>query len=187
MNEQPIGDPSTNLPAGSLSTPAGEGAPPPPLSIEAAVPASGDGAHRADLADFGAQPVPKFDKSGSRQAVAFAIAVAGWLVPGLGHALLKMWGRALAVFITVGVLVIIGAGMRGNIFDSSGMDAFDRLGYFADLGTGCFYFLARAIERLGADVSHANGDYGTRFLATAGILNLLSALHAFEAARGHKA
>jgi hypothetical protein len=187
MNEQPIGDPSTNLQAGSLSTPAGEGAAPPPLAIEANAPASGDDAHRPDLAEFSAQPIPKFDKSGSRQAQALAIAVAGWLVPGLGHALLKMWGRALAVFITVGVLVIIGAGMRGNIFDSSGMDAFDRLGYFADLGTGCFYFLARAIERLGADVSHANGDYGTRFLATAGILNLLSALHAFEAARGHKA
>lgn len=170
-----------------MSASAAEGGAPSPLAIEVDVPPSEDAAHRPDLADFGAQPIPKFDKSGSRQAVAFAIAVAGWLVPGLGHALLKMWGRALAVFITVGVLVIIGAGMRGNIFNPSGMDAFDRLGYFADLGTGCFYFLARAIEWLGADVSHANGDYGTRFLATAGILNLLSALHAFEAARGHKA
>ncbi len=33
-----------------------------------------------------------------REALALAIAVAGWLVPGLGHALLKMWGRALACF-----------------------------------------------------------------------------------------
>ena len=121
------------------------------------------------------------------QSKAFAIAVAGWLVRGLGHALLKMWGRAVACFLTVGVLVFLGAGMRGNIFNSSGVDAFDRLGYAADLGTGCFYFFARAMESQGPDVSHANGDYGTRFLATAGILNLLAALHAFEAARGHKA
>jgi uncharacterized protein DUF6677 len=122
-----------------------------------------------------------------RQGVALAIAVAGWVVPGLGHALLRMWGRAAACFVTVAVLVFLGAGMRGNVFTSGGSDAFDTLGYVADLGTGCFYFAARAIESDGADVSHANGDYGTRFLATAGILNLLAALHAFEAARGHKA
>jgi uncharacterized protein DUF6677 len=121
------------------------------------------------------------------QAKAFAIAIAGWVLPGFGHALMKMWGRAIACFLTVGVLVILGAGMRGNIFSSGGADAFDTLGYAADLGTGCFYFVARSIEAQGADVSHANGDYGTRFLATAGILNLLAALHAFEAARGHKA
>jgi len=93
-----------------------------------------------------------------------------------------MWGRAAACFLTVASLVIIGSGMRGNIFSAEGTDAFDRLGYLADLGTGCFYFIARSLEHFGADVSHANGDYGTRFLATAGILNLLAALHAFEAA-----
>jgi hypothetical protein len=123
----------------------------------------------------------------NRETMAFAIAVAGWLVPGLGHALLRMWGRAAACFLTVAVLVVLGAGMRGNVFTSRGGDAFDTLGYAADLGTGCFYFAARSLEAGGADVSHANGDYGTRFLATAGVLNLLAALHAFEAARGHKA
>jgi len=30
------------------------------------------------------------------------------------------------------------------------------------------------------DVSRADGDYGTRFLAAAGVLNLLAALHAYE-------
>jgi hypothetical protein len=121
------------------------------------------------------------------QTRAFIIGVAGWFLPGLGHALLKMWGRALACFLTVGVLVIFGAGMRGNVFNSNGNDAFDSLGYLADLGTGTFYFLAKSLERDGADVSHADGDYGTRFLATAGVLNLLAALHAFEVARGRKA
>lgn len=126
-------------------------------------------------------------KSSSREGVAFAVGVAGWLVPGLGHAFLKMWGRAAACFLTVGILVLAGAGMRGNVFTSGGNDAFDTLGYVADMGTGCFYYLARSFESGGADVSHADGDYGTRFLATAGVLNLLAALHAFEAARGRKA
>jgi hypothetical protein len=122
-----------------------------------------------------------------RETMAFAIGVAGWLVPGLGHALMKMWGRAAACFLTVGLLVILGAGMRGNVFSSRGNDAFDSLGYLADLGAGTFYLAARSLETNGADVSHAGGDYGTRFLATAGVLNLLAALHAYEAARGRKA
>ena len=123
----------------------------------------------------------------SRERIALLIAVAGWLVPGLGHALQKMWGRAVVCFLTVGVLVWVGAGMRGNLFNSRGNDAFDSLGYFADLGTGGFYLVARSLETNGPDVSHADGDYGTRFLATAGVFNLLAALHAYEAARGRKA
>jgi len=132
-----------------------------------------------------APPVSRADPR--REAFALIIAAAGWLVPGLGHALLKMWGRALACFLTVGLLVFFGAGMRGNVFTSNGNDAFDTLGYLADLGAGTFYFVARSMESNGPDVSRADGDYGTRFLAAAGVLNLLAALHAYEAARGRKA
>ena len=134
-----------------------------------------------------ATPVTGGGEGAPSAARAVAVALAGWLLPGLGHALLKMWGRALAIFLTVGFLVYLGAGMRGNVFEPGGEDAFARLGYVADAGTGSFYFVARALEISGSDVSHADGDYGTRFLATAGVLNLLAALHAYEAARGRKA
>jgi hypothetical protein len=133
------------------------------------------------------QPAENNGAAPDAETKAWGVAVSGWLLPGLGHALLNMWGRAAVVFFTVGVLVVVGALMRGNLFSARGSDAFDALGYLADLGTGSFYFLARTLERHGADVSHAGGDYGTRFLATAGVLNLLAALHAFEAARGRKA
>jgi hypothetical protein len=139
-------------------------------------------------ANDGTQSAPSTKEarsSGESRALAFGIA--GWLLPGLGHALQWMWGRALVVFFAVGLLVFAGASMKGNVFTRQGGDAFDTLGFIADLGTGSFYLFARAIETSGADVSHADGDYGTRLLATAGILNLLAALHAFEAARGHKA
>jgi hypothetical protein len=122
-----------------------------------------------------------------RDALALTIAAAAWFLPGLGHALLKMWGRALVCFSTVALLVILGAGMRGNIFSRNGEDAFAKLGYVADLGAGSFYFVAKALEPAGPDVSHANGDYGTRLLATAGVLNMLAALHAYEVARARKA
>jgi hypothetical protein len=138
------------------------------------------------MADETAAPLASPQDS-RREAIAFIVGAAGWLVPGMGHAILKMWGRAAACFVTVGLLVIFGAGMRGNVFSSTGNDAFDRLGYVADLGAGTFYFVARSLETTGADVSPADGDYGTRFLAAAGVLNLLAALHAYEAARGRKA
>jgi hypothetical protein len=137
----------------------------------------------ASQADFATTPVHQQ----GNEALAIAIGVAGWLVPGLGHALQKMRGRALGCFLTVGALVFLGVGMRGNVFSSDGGDAFGMLGYVADLGTGSFYFAARALETQGSDVAHAEGDYGTRFLAAAGVLNLLAALHAYEAARGRKA
>ena len=136
----------------------------------------------------GTQPPPSINamrSPGESRAVAFGLAA--WLLPGLGHAMQKMWGRALVVFFAVGVLVFAGASMKGNVFTRQGTDAFDKLGYIADIGTGSFYLFALAIETKGADVSHAGGDYGTRLLATAGVLNLLAALHAYEAARGHKA
>ena len=132
-------------------------------------------------------PAQPPDPGVRRESLAWAIGIAGWLLPGLGHALQRMWIRAVVVFLAVGLLVVAGATMRGNVFSSNGGDAFDTLGYVADLGTGSFYVAARALERDGADVSHADGDYGTRFLATAGVLNLLAALHAYEAARGRKA
>jgi hypothetical protein len=132
-------------------------------------------------------PAPPEVATSKREILALLVAIAGWIVPGLGHVFLKMWGRAAACFLTVGALVVLGAGMRGNIFTSAGNDAFDSLGYIADLGTGTFYMLATSLEKNGSDVSHAGGDYGTRLLATAGVLNLLAALHAYEVARGRKA
>jgi hypothetical protein len=139
------------------------------------------------MADELTAPEASSPQDSRREAMAYVIGVAGWIVPGLGHALLKMWSRAAMCFLTVGLLVILGAGMRGNLFTSTANDAFDSLGYLADLGTGTFYLVAKSLETNGADVSHAGGDYGTRFLATAGVLNLLAALHAYEAARGRKA
>jgi uncharacterized protein DUF6677 len=124
---------------------------------------------------------------GSVERRAAMIAVASWLVPGLGHALMRMWTRALACLLCVGSLVLCGAGMRGNLFGWETADPFSRLGFVADLGSGVFYWVAKSVENTGPDVSHAEGDYGTRLLAAAGVLNLLAALHAYEAARGRKA
>ena len=110
-------------------------------------------------------------------------AIAGWVVPGLGHLLLRRWSKAAVYFLCVGGLACAGLAMRGGVFGTAAEDLFDRLGFFADLGAGIFYFLAHLIQPAGPDVAHATGDYGTRLFAAAGMLNLLTVLEAYDIGR----
>jgi hypothetical protein len=118
------------------------------------------------------------------QLIGVVAAVAGWIVPGLGHLVLRRWSKAAVYFLCVGGLACAGLAMRGGIFGASAEDLFDRLGFFADLGAGVFYFLAHQIQTAGPDVAHATGDYGTRLFAAAGMLNFLTVLEAYDIGRG---
>ena len=77
------------------------------------------------------------------------VAILAWAVPGLGHLVLGRWRRALAFFVSVGGLALTGYLLRGNVFPQHATDAFGRLGFYADLGTGVFYYLAHFFERPG--------------------------------------
>jgi hypothetical protein len=128
------------------------------------------------------------NKEGPSASLAMGIVagVAGWIVPGLGHLLLRRWAKAGVYFLCVGGLACVGLMMRGGVFMAGALDLFDRLGFFADIGTGIFYFLAHLIQTAGPDVAHASGDYGTRMFATAGMLNLLTVMEAYEIGRGRR-
>lgn len=118
--------------------------------------------------------------------VALLIGIAGWLVPGSGHLLLRQWGRGVGVFVTVGALAGIAMAVRGRLFLLATNDFFDLLGFAADCGAGIFFYLAQKWSNGGADVAHAAGDYGTRFFAAAGVLNVLAAVDAYRIARGQE-
>jgi hypothetical protein len=125
-----------------------------------------------------------FGAAAGRSALALFAAVAAWLVPGLGHLLLGRWGRALVFFAAVGGLVVTGYWLRGNVFPPHSGDSFGTLGFLADAGTGAFYYFSRLFETAGPDVSRAAGDYGTRFIAAAGVVNVLAVLDVIEIATG---
>jgi hypothetical protein len=131
--------------------------------------------------------VVKSERSTGSAALGISAAVAGWAIPGLGHLLLRQWGKALVYFLCIGGLACAGLAMRGGVFGMESADMFDRLGFFADLGTGGFYYLAHLIQSAGPDVAHASGDYGTRMFATAGMLNFLTVLEAYEIGHGRRA
>lgn len=119
-------------------------------------------------------------------ALAFVIGFAAWLVPGLGHLLTGKWFRGVIFFFCVGGLALAGYALRGNVFARHSNDPFGTLGFLADVGSGMFYALARFFERAGPDVSRASGDYGTRFIAAAGVVNLLGVFDAFEIGAGRR-
>jgi hypothetical protein len=126
------------------------------------------------------------ERAARRDVFAPFIVVAAWIVPGLGHLALGRWGRALIFFLTVGGLAITGYMLRGNVFPPRTGEPFGTLGFLADAGSGIFYFLSRFLESAGPNVSRAAGDYGTRFIAAAGIVNLLSVFDAYEIALGRR-
>ena len=118
--------------------------------------------------------------------IAPAIAIVAWFVPGLGHLLMRRWPRALIFFFAVGGLAVSGYWMRGNVFAPHSPDLFGRLGFVADACSGVFYLLSRVFEASGPNVARAIGDYGTRFIAAAGVVNLLAVCDAYEIAAGRR-
>lgn len=121
-----------------------------------------------------------------RAALGILAGVLGWAVPGLGHLILGRWGRGLFFLFAVATSVAVGLALRGHVFAPTAKDPFELLGFLADLGTGAFYFLSRMVDNGGPDVSRAAGDFGTRFIAAGGLLNLLCALDASAIAGGKK-
>jgi hypothetical protein len=132
------------------------------------------------------EPPPAPSHSAKRKSDPVSIALAAWLVPGLGHFLLHCRSRGIGFFLAAGGLAIIGFHLRGNVFPPRSIDPFGTLGFLADAASGIFYLSAKMFERAGPDVARAAGDYGTRFIAAAGVVNLIAVFDAYEIASGRR-
>src|ERR1019366_7696910 len=60
----------------------------------------------------------------SSSARSLFIAIAAWMIPGLGHLVQRRIGRAIAGIAAVGILAVVGLWMRGNVFPARSDDAF---------------------------------------------------------------
>ena len=117
--------------------------------------------------------------------------LASWLVPGLGHFLLGKHIRAAVVFGTVLLCFAAGIAMRGPLFEVTGAgDVLSRLiewgGHLGDMASGILYFIAVALGYAPADRAGHTADYGSKFIVAAGLLNILSAVDAYEIASREK-
>jgi hypothetical protein len=111
--------------------------------------------------------------------------IAGWLVPGAGHFLLRKWGRGALLSASIVGMFAVGLAMQGMLY-SSAREVLDFLGLAGDLGNGLLYVVAQLLG-LGADqVRVTTADYGTRFIVVAGLLNVIAAVDAHNLRTGRK-
>ena len=58
------------------------------------------------------------------------VVLAGWVVPGAGHLLLRRPGRAILLFVSVMVMFVLGLMMRGPLFQPQGGDLLTTIIYY---------------------------------------------------------
>jgi hypothetical protein len=115
-----------------------------------------------------------------------AAMLAGWLVPGLGHVVQKKYARGAAFFICITGMTGLGLLMSGRIYPFQTENPLTILAFFADVGNGLIYFVSR-ITSLGlGDLKASTFEFGTAYIAGAGLLNYLVAIDAWDIAAGKK-
>jgi hypothetical protein len=125
-------------------------------------------------------------KQESQQGFVYLPLIAGWLVPGAGHFLVRKWGRGALLAASILSMFVLGLVMQGKIYTGA-HDILDILGMAGDLGNGLLYIVSRVLS-LGADQTQVTtADYGTRFIVVAGLLNVIAAVDAHNLRTGRKA
>ena len=112
--------------------------------------------------------------------------LSAWLIPGMGHIYLKRRLRGLVFFVLVLASLLIGCWLDGNLYRVVPGQPLSILATLGSMGMGFPYFLLRYGLHYEGDVRGASYEYGTAFLLTAGLMNLLLVLDAWDIARGKK-
>jgi hypothetical protein len=114
------------------------------------------------------------------------LCVAAWLIPGLGHLLLRRKWRALILFASIMTMFALGLAMQGQFFSTSSPSYLQTLGYYGELCVGLAMPGARFFGYAGGDPFFVSSDYGTAYLVGAGMLNVLAVLDCYDIAMGRK-
>ncbi len=116
----------------------------------------------------------------------FIAAVLAAIVPGAGHFYLRRIGRSALFAGIVLVCALLGCYLEGRLDTFEDNNPLSVIATLASMGSGVVYFTLRLVLGYQGDIIAAGFEYGTTFLRTAGILNLLLVLDAFDIARGRK-
>jgi hypothetical protein len=110
----------------------------------------------------------------------------GWLIPGLGHIAQKKYWRGLAFFVCVLAMTGMGLYMSGKIYPFQTENPLTILAFLADIGNGLVYLLSRFLPIGLGDLKRVTFEFGTAYIAGAGLLNYLIALDALDIALGKR-
>jgi hypothetical protein len=121
---------------------------------------------------------------GPHPAVAAALA---WIFPGLGHAYLGRRKTALVYALIVTVTFLLGMSFEGRLYTIDRSQPLTILATFAVSGTGLLNVVARFLSNNpGGTILAPTYEYGCAYLLTAGLMNLLLMLDAWDIAAGKK-
>jgi hypothetical protein len=89
---------------------------------------------------------------------------------------------------SIGILLLLALGlvMQGKFFGLKPFHPLWLLGFLGDLGNGIFYVIIQLVGLGKGTIESVTFHYGTTYMVSAGLLNYLVALNAFDIARGKR-
>lgn len=116
----------------------------------------------------------------------FIFFLLGWLIPGLGHLTLRKFWRAALFFTSISAMTAIGLIMGGKIYSFQTENPLTILAFFSDIGNGLLFILSKFFSFGLGELKKSTFEFGTAYIAGAGLLNYLVALDALDIAAGKK-
>lgn len=114
-------------------------------------------------------------------------ALLAWIFPGLGHAYLGRRRTALGYAAIVTVTFLFGLSFEGRLYTIDRTQPLTILATFAVSGAGLLNVAARFLsDNPGGTILAPTYEYGCAYLLTAGLMNLLLMLDAWDIAAGNK-
>jgi len=119
-----------------------------------------------------------------RPGIASALA---WIFPGLGHAYLGRRRTAVLYAVIVTITFLLGLSFEGRLYTIDRAQPLTFLATFAVSGAGILNVAARFLSsNPGGTILAPTYEYGCAYLLTAGLMNLLLMLDAWDIAAGKK-
>jgi hypothetical protein len=127
------------------------------------------------------------DRADAPRRPPFGALALAWLFPGLGHFYLGRRKTALAFALIVTVTFLAGISFQGRLYSVEPGQPLTMLATFAVYGAGLLNIGARVLsDNPGGTILSPTYEYGCAFLLTAGLMNLLLVLDAWDIATGRK-
>lgn len=117
---------------------------------------------------------------------AVALCTVAWLIPGGGHLLLGKRARSAGFLLVIASAFLLGMQLQGNLYTIVPGQPLSFLGTLGAMGVGLPYFVARLVVGFAGDPAAAMYEYGSIFLLSAGLMNLLLVLDVWDHALGRK-
>ncbi len=133
------------------------------------------------------------------------ICLLAWMIPGMGHLLVKRPKHALVFFVLIVFLFFWGLNLGAKIYQYEPQQPLTFFAMIAQTGMGIPYFIARYAVSFGrlhpgstaadfaqnfhfglGNIENVTYEYGNTFAIVAGLLNFLVILDAYDIATGKK-